>query len=143
MDLLTSYKHHSELQALVTLPLISTLHKSTQHLLSLFQAAVSSPAVPWQWFLSVEVLQLHALRTSCHSCPCRILANCQLSDSAIYSQPPWKSSTELVAPILFFITARRGRRRQHPVVCVTVAAGTCLSGRCQETDITAYLMTVT
>jgi hypothetical protein len=45
-------------------------------------------------------------------------------------------STELVAPILFFITPRRGPRRQHPVspvACVTVATGTCLPIRSLET----------
>jgi hypothetical protein len=41
---------------------ISTIHKSSQHPLSLFQPAVSSPAVPWQWLLTVEILQLHTLK---------------------------------------------------------------------------------
>jgi hypothetical protein len=34
MDLLTTYRHHSELQAIMTLSLISTIQKSPQHPLS-------------------------------------------------------------------------------------------------------------
>jgi hypothetical protein len=60
-----------------------------------FQPPVSSPAVPWQRLLTVEILQLHALRSSCHSRPCRTLVNCQLNYSAISPHPPLQSSTEL------------------------------------------------
>jgi hypothetical protein len=59
MDLLTTYTHHLEVQIITAPPLISTIHKSPQHLLSLFQPAVSSPAVPWQRLSTVEMLQLH------------------------------------------------------------------------------------
>jgi hypothetical protein len=38
MDLLTTYTHHSEIQAVTLLLLISTIHKSPQHPLSLFPA---------------------------------------------------------------------------------------------------------
>jgi hypothetical protein len=68
LDLLTTYTH---LQALTTVSLISTLHKSRQHPLSLLQPAVSSPAVPWQRFLTVEILQFHAIRFYLRSLPCR------------------------------------------------------------------------
>jgi hypothetical protein len=71
VDLLTTYAHHSELQALTTLSLISTIHSSPQHLLSLFQPAVSSPAVPWQRLLTVETFQFHALRCYLQSLPWR------------------------------------------------------------------------
>jgi hypothetical protein len=64
MDLLTTYTYDSELQAITAPPLISTIHKSQQHPLSLFQPAVSSPAVPWQRLLTVDILQLHALRST-------------------------------------------------------------------------------
>jgi hypothetical protein len=50
-----------ELQTITTLSLIFTIYKSPQHLLSIFQPAVYSPAVPWQRLLTVEMLQLHAL----------------------------------------------------------------------------------
>jgi hypothetical protein len=61
---------------------------------------MSSTAVPWQRLLTVEILQLPELRSSCHNRPCRILVNslnCQLSTncSAISSQPPLQSSAEL------------------------------------------------
>jgi hypothetical protein len=71
MDLLTVYTHVWELQAITVPPLISTVHKSPQHLLSLFQPAVSSPAVPWQLLLTVEILQLNALKSSRHRLPYR------------------------------------------------------------------------
>jgi hypothetical protein len=52
MDLLTTYTHDLELQAITAPPLISTIHQSPQHPLSLFQPAVSSPAFPWQRLLT-------------------------------------------------------------------------------------------
>jgi hypothetical protein len=39
--------------------------------LSLFQHVVSSPAVPWQRLLTVEILQLRALKSSLHRLPYR------------------------------------------------------------------------
>jgi hypothetical protein len=53
MDLQTTYTHDWELQEITAPPLIFTILKSTQHPLSLFQPAVSSPALPWQKFLTV------------------------------------------------------------------------------------------
>jgi hypothetical protein len=63
---LTTYTHHSELQAITAPPLISTIHKSPQKLLSLFGPSVSSPALPWQRLLTVDVLQLLAPKSSLH-----------------------------------------------------------------------------
>jgi hypothetical protein len=40
LDLLTTLQHDSELQVITAQPLISTIHKSPQHTLSLFQLAV-------------------------------------------------------------------------------------------------------
>jgi hypothetical protein len=74
MDLLTTYVHDSKLPVITAPPLISTFHKSPQHLLSFFHPAVSSPAVPWKLLLTVEIVPFHALRSSCHSLLCRILA---------------------------------------------------------------------
>jgi hypothetical protein len=59
------HTHVSELQEITAPPLISTIHKSPQNLLSLFQP-VSSSAVTWQWFLTVQILQLHALKSTLH-----------------------------------------------------------------------------
>jgi hypothetical protein len=61
MDLLTTNAHYWELQATTALQPISTIHKSPQHSLSLFQPAVST-AVPWQRLQAVEILQFLALR---------------------------------------------------------------------------------
>jgi hypothetical protein len=55
LDLLTTYTNDSELQAITAPSLISTIKQSPQHPLSLFQSAVSSPAVPWQRIPTVEI----------------------------------------------------------------------------------------
>jgi hypothetical protein len=44
--------------------LIFTIHKSPQNPLSLFQPALSTPAVTWQWLLTVDILQPHSLKYS-------------------------------------------------------------------------------
>jgi hypothetical protein len=85
MDLLTTYTHDLELQALRAPLLISTVHKSSWHPLSLVQPAVSSPAVPWHQLLTMEILQLHMLRSSLHSLQCRTLWNSLSSKSAGYN----------------------------------------------------------
>jgi hypothetical protein len=65
-----SIYYYLELQAITAPPLI-TIYKSLQYPLSFFQPAVSSPDVPWQWLLTVEILQLPALRSYLHSLPYR------------------------------------------------------------------------
>jgi hypothetical protein len=64
MDLLTTYTHDSELQAITATPIIPTVHKSPQHTRSLFQPAVSSPAIPWQWLLTASHRELNYRLTS-------------------------------------------------------------------------------
>jgi hypothetical protein len=54
--------------------------QTPQNPLSLFQHAVSQSAIPWQRLLTVEIFQLHVLRSSCYSCPRR--THCQLSTIA-------------------------------------------------------------
>jgi hypothetical protein len=83
----TSYTHDSEVQVITAQSLISTLYKSVAHA----KSSQSSLDVSWQRLLTVEILQLPALRSSYHSRPCRI----QLNYSAISSQLPLQSSTEL------------------------------------------------
>jgi hypothetical protein len=104
MDLLITCIRHSELQAITAPPLISTIYKPPQHLLSLFQPAVSSSAVPWQRHLTVEILQLHVHRSSCHSRPCRAqlsqsqsyFTTCALPPiSSSWCQAPWDSRPEI------------------------------------------------
>jgi hypothetical protein len=84
---------HSELQVITTPPLTSTIQKSPQYPLSLFQPSMSSPAIPWQRLLSVEILQLHTLKSSLHRLPYR---------------------NDLVTPIDFLITPRHGPHRNTP-----------------------------
>jgi hypothetical protein len=108
MDLLTTYAHNSELKTITALSLISTIHKSSQQPLSLFQSAVSSLAVPLQWLLRVEIHQFHVLRFYLHSLPYR-------------------------TNFLLFITSRHGPHRKHS--SSIIAAGTCLPSRCPETAL--------
>jgi hypothetical protein len=76
MDLLTTYRHDSELQAITAPPPISTIQKiTTTPAKHFFQPAVSSPAVPWQRLLTGEILQLHALRSSLLRLPWRTQLN--------------------------------------------------------------------
>jgi hypothetical protein len=71
----------------------STLQITTAPVKPFFQPAVSSAAVPWQRLLTVEILQLHALRFYLHSLPCRtqLSSNCLPTDNC-------------VAPIVFLTT---------------------------------------
>jgi hypothetical protein len=74
MDLLTTYIHDWELQAIVATPLISTIHKITTAPAKPFPGDVSLPAVPWQRLLTVET-SVHALRFYLHSLPCSTQLN--------------------------------------------------------------------
>jgi hypothetical protein len=85
---MTTYTHNSELQA-ITVPLTNlAIHKSPQHPLSIFQPVVSSPAIPWQWLLTVKILQLHMLRFYLHSVLCRTLSQLIGSPQTIYLITP-------------------------------------------------------
>jgi hypothetical protein len=70
------------------------IHKSPQRMLSRFQPAVSSPAFPWQWLLTVEIIQLHALRSSLHNLFCRTA--CQLTTNYWLSE--WVSEWVMLRP---------------------------------------------
>jgi hypothetical protein len=86
MDLFATYIHYSELQVITDPLLISTIHRSSQHLLSLFQPAVSSAAVPWQRLLTVELLQLPALMS--------LLSGKYPATELSSSQPDFQLSTD-------------------------------------------------
>jgi hypothetical protein len=81
MDLVS---HESELQAVTAPPLTSAILKPPQNALSLSQPAVSSPAVPWQWLLTMEILQLHTLKPSLPRLPYR--THCQLKPKLCYDR---------------------------------------------------------
>jgi hypothetical protein len=117
LDLFTPCTRHSELQVITTLSLIFTIHTSPQHTLSFFQPAVSSPAVSWQGLLTVEILQLPALRSflrwlsfrnACQLFP-------QLNLIAISSQPPLQSTNAdtNTKPQLSSIITLHGLNRKH------------------------------
>jgi hypothetical protein len=113
---LTTYAHNSKLQAITVQPLISAIHKSPQYTLSRLQLAVSSPAVPCQRLLTVEILQLHALRFYLHSIQCKT-----------------KRSS-----LCLLLTSRHGPHRKHRssiVAFVSVAAGTSLQRCFPETAV--------
>jgi hypothetical protein len=129
MDLLIIYTHNSELQAVTAPSLIYTLYKSPQHMLSLFSACCVFTIRSLATALTVEILQLHALRSSLHRLAYRIL---------------YQLRTNLVGPFVFKITPRHGPHRKHRyfiVACVFVAAGTWLPSCCPETGcITPFIM---
>jgi hypothetical protein len=117
MDLLTTYAHDPELYAITAPPLISTIDKSSQHPLSLFQPAVSSPAVSWQRFLTVETFQLQAFRFYLHSLPCRTVNWTHCSNCPGYN-----------------FSARTTKKHRSSIVkFVSIAAGTCLPSCFPET----------
>jgi hypothetical protein len=61
LDLLTTYTHNSELQAIMAPPLISTFHKSPA---KLFPACCALTSRSLAKFLTMQILQLHALKSS-------------------------------------------------------------------------------
>jgi hypothetical protein len=63
--------HASEVQVLTAPPLISTVHKLSQHPLSPFPACFVFTRRSLTAASDMEILQLHALRSSLHSLPCR------------------------------------------------------------------------
>jgi hypothetical protein len=79
LGLLTIYEytHHTELQVITALSIISTIHKSPQHPLNPFPACCVFISRSLVAALTVKVLQLPPLRSYLHSLPCRIL--CQLT----------------------------------------------------------------
>jgi hypothetical protein len=75
---------------------------------------VSSPAVPWQRLLTVEILQLHAIRSSCHSRPCRTQLNCRLNYIMPFLLSPLcRAQLNLLRQTVLFITSRHGPYREH------------------------------
>jgi hypothetical protein len=118
LDLLTTYTHNSELQGLTAPPLISTIHKSPQHPLSLCRACcVSTPAVPWQR-------------------PCNSGGSSASLDQALSSQTPAQNS--LGCPNCLQDNYHVESRISNSASIVAhrfVATGTCLPSRCLETSL--------
>jgi hypothetical protein len=87
MNLLTTYAHHSELQVIIVLLLVSTLCRLLAHTMS----PQSSLGISWQRLLTMEILQFPMLRASCHSCPCRTLINYKLNYSTTLLSLPCRA----------------------------------------------------
>jgi hypothetical protein len=107
-------------------PLISTLYKSLQNPLNIFQPTASYPAVPWQRFLTEEILGLPVLTSFLRRLSCRTSCQLflQLNCIAICSKPPLQSSTahSTTKPHLssFIITLYKLNRKhcsQHFLCC--------------------------
>jgi hypothetical protein len=94
MDLLTTYTY-TRLGTKSNYSATANLHNSqiTTAYAKLFQPALSLPAVPWQQLLTVEILQLHALKLSLHRLPYKI---------------------DLVVPIVIKVTPRHVPPRNIP-----------------------------
>jgi hypothetical protein len=110
------YTYNSELQ-LITVPLlISTIHKSPQHLLNLFQPAVFSS---------------HSLATASNS------GDSSASHTyALSSQPPMQNC--LTLSLAYNISAQTTQKHlvynsNSIVACISVAVGMCLLSCCSET----------
>jgi hypothetical protein len=73
-----------------------------------FQPAASSPGVPWQRFVTLDILQLNSLKSSLNGC-------CFPAASFLHRLP---YRTELVAPIFFLTTPRHGPHRNNPFPAV-------------------------
>jgi hypothetical protein len=67
IDLLTDYTFHLELRVIIALLRFPPLYKPLAHVKSSKFLLDNS----WQRFPTVEILELPALRSSCHSRPCR------------------------------------------------------------------------
>jgi hypothetical protein len=114
-----------ELQVITALSLISTLYKWPQHPLSLFQPVLTSRSLT----TASKSGDSAASRAQVLLSQPPVQNSCQLDYSAISTQPPLQSSTELVAPILFFIATLHGLHRKRNffiVACVFVSVGLCL-----------------
>jgi hypothetical protein len=98
LDLLNTCTHHSELQVITALSLISTLYKSQQHPLSLFQ-----PTVFTSRSLATASNSGDCIAFRAHIVTVRrisrnwTLVDCQLNYSAVSSQLPLQSSPQLPA----------------------------------------------
>jgi hypothetical protein len=110
---------------------LHTLNKLLTLPLSRFQPAVSSPAVSWQWLLTVEILQLHALK-SCLNGGSLPTASFLTHFRTEQARLPQLSSLQPLCTAPVGNTVSNGT---SIVACVSIAAGTYLQSRCLETNV--------
>jgi hypothetical protein len=135
MDLLTTYAHNSELQVITALSLISTIHRSPQHSLSLSLAccvltnrslAMASNSGDSSASCS-QVLSSHLpVQNSCQlsllSLSCRVQRT-RFPNSLLYNS---SVRTTQKTPL---------SKSKSIVACVFVTVDMCLPSRCSETFI--------
>jgi hypothetical protein len=95
-----------------------TLQISRAYANPLSLLAVSSPAVPWQRLLAMEILQLHALRFYLHSVPYRTAyqPTTQLDLIIAPSLLSLPCRTQLTHCAVLVITSRHGPHRKHVIL---------------------------
>jgi hypothetical protein len=122
MDLLTIYTHRSKLQVITALSVISTLYKSPQHQLKLFPAcrvfisrslATASNSGDSSASRALVLFSQPPVQNSTLSCQLPGWRPFYTNLLVFSSQTDLQFSTELVAPILFFITTLHGPNRKH------------------------------
>jgi hypothetical protein len=139
---LTTYTYHLELKVITTLSLISTLQISRE------------PAKPSAAYCAFASRSLATASNSGDSSASRAQAlpvqrisrNLTLSVTNSTVAPslslPRRAQLNWIAPIVFFITPRRGPRRKHRssiVACMFFSVGTCLPSRCSETAVYLFV----
>jgi hypothetical protein len=128
LDLVTTYTHNSELQAITAPSLMSTTHISPQHKLRF-------PA----WSVLTSRSLITAINSGDHSASAFkfSLNDGFLPTDSFLHRLPYR--TGLVAPFVFLITPRHGPRRQHRS---SVTAGTCLLNRCSAAAVYSCLLRI-
>jgi hypothetical protein len=123
MNLLTTYRHDSELQAITAPPLNSTIHKSPQH--------------PLRFFPACCVFASRSLTTASNS------GESSASHSQVLSsQTPVQNPLGCPSCIPYNSSARPSQTTAFILVCVSVASGTCLPSRSIVAAICSCLLRI-
>jgi hypothetical protein len=118
-------------------------------MLSLFQPAVSSVAVPWQRLLTLEISSASCL-CCCYLVNIMTLAGCidcllfTASRTALLANYQLQNLTDPQRlAVLNVITPWCGLHRQHsvsPIACITIVMGTCSLSHWLETGHTTIVL---
>jgi hypothetical protein len=156
LDLLTTWTHDWELHLTTVLSLISTIHKSPQHSLSLFKHAVSSPAIPLatacnsgdssdsraQALLSPQPVQnscqfSQSQQTTVNSGTLNpiVCCNCHLSHCNLFSIILSAGMGSSLYSLGADPTGNTISKNSFIVACAFVVAGTCIPSRCLAMNV--------
>jgi hypothetical protein len=114
MDLLTTHTHHSELQVITALSLISAIRKSPQHPLSLFPACCASSAVSWQRILTVKILRLSCSGSLFTATFGQLLSTVNSTTAPSLVSHPCRAQLKWLLQTVLLITSWHGPHRKHP-----------------------------